>query len=194
MAESSTRINSELDVSDPEPPSCSADPPSADRIQIACIDRQHSWPVAIEPLEEAARTVAAAYGFQQGDISIAVVDDSTIHQLNQEYLGHDYPTDCISFLFEAEGDRLEGEVVISADTAWRQAEKGGWPAEHELLLYLIHGMLHLCGLDDTTTELANQMRSAEQAMLRSLGIEPPGALEALDAPPAAADDPPQLTP
>lgn len=152
------------------------------------------WPVAIEPLEAAARAVAKAYGFERGEISIAVVDDPSIHQLNQEYLGHDYPTDCISFLFEADDDRLEGEVVISADTAWRQAERGGWPPQHELLLYLIHGMLHLCGLDDTTSELAAEMRVAEHAMLRSLDIEPPGALDALDAPPAAADDSSQFTP
>jgi probable rRNA maturation factor len=180
-------------VPDSEPPSSSTTCPSDDQLLIACIDRQQRWPVTLPPLENAARQVAAAYGFRQGEISIAVVDDPSIHQLNQEYLGHDYPTDCISFLFEADDDRLEGEVVISADTAWRQAEKGGWPAEHELLLYLVHGMLHLCGLDDRTTELANQMRAAEQAMLRSLGIEPPGALEALDAPPADAHDPPQRT-
>jgi len=109
------------------------------------------------------------------DVSIAIVDDPTIHQLNREHLDHDWPTDVISFIFEADEETasVEGEIVASIDTATRLAQTAGWSAEDELLLYIIHGLLHLAGLDDIEPEDQVEMRVAERDCLLALGV--PGA-------------------
>ena len=110
-------------------------------------------------------------GVRRGSISVAVVDDPIIHELNRRYLEHDYPTDVLSFVLEREGDLLDGEVVVSADTARRTAARLGWPAEHELLLYIVHGTLHLAGYDDLAPESKSQMRQQERRVLGDIGIE-----------------------
>ena len=81
-------------------------------------------------------------------ISVAVVDDATIAVLNRQFLRHEGPTDVLSFLLEQDEDGLEGEVVVSAETARRTAPRFGWSEGEELLLYVIHGTLHLAGYDD----------------------------------------------
>ncbi len=116
-------------------------------------------------------TILNDAGVRRGSISVAVVDDPVIHELNRRYLEHDYPTDVLSFVLEREGDLLEGEVVVSADTARRTAARLGWPAEHELLLYVVHGTLHLAGYDDLDPQSKAQMRQQECQVLSSLGIE-----------------------
>ncbi len=133
---------------------------------------QASLVVDEERLRQAVENVLAAGGIAAGEVSVAIVDDPTIHRLNVEFLQHDYPTDVLSFLLEREGNRLEGEVIASADTAIRNAEKYGWPPADELLLYVIHGTLHLVGFDDATDELQAVMRAAEAEHLARFGLEP----------------------
>src|SRR5215211_4469736 len=77
-------------------------------------------------LRQAAEAILADAGVERGSLSIAIVDDPTIHQLNKQYLQHDYPTDVLSFVLEHEADRLEGEVIVSADTAIRSAAQLNW--------------------------------------------------------------------
>lgn len=122
-------------------------------------------------LKQAAEGILREAGFSDGSLSIAIVDDPTIHQLNRQFLAHDYPTDVLSFLLEQEGSRLEGEVIASADTALRTAQQIGWPADDELLLYVVHGTLHLIGHDDASDELRDTMRAAERRCLTRFGIE-----------------------
>ena len=114
-------------------------------------------------------------GFSHGSVSIAIVDDATIHQLNRQYLQHDYATDVLSFVLESDESRgwLEGEVIASFDTARRAAAEYGWQASSELLLYVIHGTLHLTGMDDTDDRLRQQMRDAESRYLSLAGLEHP---------------------
>jgi probable rRNA maturation factor len=113
-------------------------------------------------IEMAINRIASDYGWTEGEISIAIVDDQQIHQVNRQYLNHDYPTDVISFDTTESDQFLEGEVIASADTADRIAKQNGWNASHELLLYIIHGMLHVIGLDDTSESKAKRMRSEER--------------------------------
>ena len=94
---------------------------------------------------------------------MAAVDDRTIHQLNRRYLDHDYPTDVLSFVLEEGPGTVEGEIIVSGDTAAASAPGYGWPAQDELLLYVIHGMLHLVGYDDKSPADAARMRQAERA-------------------------------
>lgn len=111
--------------------------------------------------------------FSSAYVSIAVVDDPTIHALNVEYLQHDYPTDVLSFVLEQTEDRVEGELVVSADTALREAHEAGWSPHDELLLYIIHGTLHLVGYDDYAPADQVEMCAAEAHYLQRLGIALP---------------------
>ncbi len=142
-------------------------------------------------------------------ISLALVSDEQIHDLNRQFLGHDYPTDVISFRldepsategqshislsdadknsfdgadaensFEAVSQRtatgLLGELVVSYETATREASLHGWTPQAELLLYVVHGLLHLCGYDDLTDEARPVMRSRERELLAIWGFCPTG--------------------
>jgi len=142
-------------------------------IQVELSNRQSNLDVDSKRLVEAARSVLVAENVQQATISLAVVDDETIHGLNRRFLSHDYPTDVLSFLSNDEVDHLEGEIIVSADTAVRSAVEYQWPAMHELMLYVIHGTLHLTGYNDRTLEERRKMRELESLHLTQLGITPP---------------------
>jgi probable rRNA maturation factor len=128
----------------------------------------------------------ASEAVKSADISVAVVDDARIHAINRDYLGHDYPTDVISFLLESKGPRaraggselrgegksLGGEIIISAETAVQMAAEYRWPPVHELSLYLVHGLLHLCGYNDLTAEEQRSMRNREVEVLGQWKIVP----------------------
>ncbi len=111
-------------------------------------------------------------GLREAQVSLAIVDDSTIHRLNRQFLNHDYATDVLSFLIERSADRLEGEVIASTDTAIRSAAQYGWAPADELLLYVIHGTLHLVGYDDLSPGPLAEMRERERACLKRFGLEP----------------------
>lgn len=136
----------------------------ANEQQGQVIDQQRLKQGAHRVLERAA--IAAA------DISIAIVDDGRMQELNRQYLEHDYPTDVLSFVLEFDEDEqsLEGEVIVSADYAAREAVRYGWTINDELLLYVLHGCLHLVGHDDTTPEARQAMRQAEARLLAEFGL------------------------
>jgi probable rRNA maturation factor len=121
----------------------------------------------------AVRSVLSDSALTSAAVSVAVVDDATIHDLNRRYLDHDWPTDVLSFVLEERDGHLEGEVIVSADTAAASAREIGWPAAAELLLYAVHGTLHLIGYGDETTAEKRKMRAAEAAVLRWFGFEQP---------------------
>ena len=150
-------------------------------------NRQCRLAVDTDRLRRAADAIARDAGVARGTLSIAIVDDPTIHSLNRRYLDHDYPTDVLSFVLDRSGDALDGEVIVSADMALAQAEQFGWSADDELLLYAIHGTLHLVGYDDGDATAQCQMRSAEARYLALFGLggRQPSA-EALGASPRGA--------
>src|SRR5260370_12005113 len=122
-------------------------------------------------IRQAARTVLEGESVADAEISLAFVDNATIHQLNQRYLQHDEPTDVLSFpLSEPNAKRLAGELVIGAEVARAQAESRGHDIQAELALYVIHGLLHLCGYDDKSETEARKMREQERRYLRELGL------------------------
>lgn len=93
------------------------------------------------------KKVAATYGCKVGEIGYMFVNDEKILEVNNEYLSHDYYTDVITFDY-CEGDILNGDIVISLDTVRTNAEKFGKTYEEELYRVIIHGILHLCGIND----------------------------------------------
>ena len=134
------------------------------------VDDDVSYVVDEQRLRDGCTAASSFRGFHQGEIGIRVTTDAVIHQINREYLGHDYPTDVISFPYEASKIRIEGELVVSIDTASERAGDLGWPVEHELLLYVIHGTLHLTGMDDLQPDDRQAMRCAERDVMLQLGV------------------------
>ncbi|OHB80790.1 MAG: rRNA maturation RNase YbeY [Planctomycetes bacterium RBG_16_64_10] len=139
-------------------------------IQIALADEQLSFDCAGARLCAAARMVLERAGIRTAVISLAVVNDPTIRALHRAYLGRDEATDVLSFPLEQSAGRLEGEVVVSAETAARVAPRYGWRAADELLLYVIHGTLHLVGYDDRAAADVAAMRAAERDVLAQFGL------------------------
>lgn len=93
------------------------------------------------------KKVAAAHGRKIGEVGYMFVNDEKILEVNREYLGHDYYTDVITFDYD-EDDIINGDIVISLDTVRSNAEKFGKFYDDELHRVIIHGILHLCGIND----------------------------------------------
>jgi probable rRNA maturation factor len=141
---------------------------------VISVANQQSQHAVDEPLlRRAAREVLNDSPYSSATISIAVVDDALMRELNRRFLGHDWPTDVLSFVLQQLEDHLEGEVVLSAETAAAAAAELRWPANAEQLLYLIHGMLHLVGYGDKTPAESRRMRQLEAEYLRRFGLVPP---------------------
>jgi probable rRNA maturation factor len=107
-------------------------------------------------------------GVADAELSIAVVDDAAIAVLHGRYLDDPTPTDVLSFPLDSSPGRLEGQIVVSGETALRRAPRYGWPAADELLLYVIHGALHLVGYDDATPADRRAMRRRERELLAAV--------------------------
>lgn len=135
-------------------------------------------------LREVVETVFKMEEVVAATISLAFVDDPTIHKLNREFLAHDDPTDVLSFLLEGEttdagsadrpgrGMQLEGEVVVSTETAARAAGEFRWSPLDEVTLYVVHGLLHLVGYDDHDDADRQRMRDRECAILQTWSLTP----------------------
>jgi probable rRNA maturation factor len=146
-----------------------SDPPSP--LQVLVVNETDAAVDAVR-LESAVRAVFSDSAYSSISVSVAVVDDEAIHDLNRRFLNHDYATDVLSFALNDDGSRLEGEIVVSRDTAERASAEAGWSTDEELLLYVVHGALHLAGYGDKTAAGAAQMRAQEWAVLARLGVAP----------------------
>lgn len=159
-----------------------------DPYPVEIANRQHHLNVDEDFLRDAVTRVLVEERVAAATISLAIVDDPEIHRINRQFLEHDEPTDVMSFLLECEppvsdeeaiprgaGKRINGEIVVSAETAVRMAARYGWNPRHELLLYVVHGLLHLCGYDDLTDRERPIMRARERDMLNLWGLTPPFA-------------------
>ncbi|HUG68991.1 MAG TPA: rRNA maturation RNase YbeY [Pirellulaceae bacterium] len=141
-------------------------------IQVEIANEQSKHVFDADLLRDAVRVVLRGESVDRASVSVAVVDDASIHVLNRKYLQHDYATDVLSFLLSAADESLEGEVILSADTAAREAVLYAWTIEEELLLYVIHGTLHLVGYDDASEPERSIMRTKEREYLTALGRQP----------------------
>ncbi len=110
------------------------------------------------------KAVAATYGMKIGEVGYLFCDDDKILEVNREYLQHDYYTDIITFDYD-EDDTINGDIVISLDTVRSNAELFGKTYEEELYRVIIHGILHLCGIDDKGPGEREIMEAAENKAL-----------------------------
>lgn len=128
-------------------------------------------------ITEAVRATLRRERCTRAALSVAIVDDATIADLHARYLHIDGPTDVLSFDLSDEADDphergIDGEVVVSYDTARREARARGLTLRAELLRYVIHGTLHLLGHRDDTPRRRAGMRRVEDEVLESLGPTP----------------------
>ena len=140
---------------------------SSASIKIEIANQQTFLSLDERLLRAAVRRVLGEAGVRKARISLAVVDDTTMARLNRRYLHHRGPTDVLSFALD-ECDGLEGEVIVGAQVALRTAPQFGWSPHDELLLYVVHGALHLVGLDDRTDKQRVEMRKRESDILEGL--------------------------
>ncbi|HWQ89403.1 MAG TPA: rRNA maturation RNase YbeY [Desulfitobacteriaceae bacterium] len=132
-------------------------------------------------LEKGLNIVLNQHGrTSQAEVSLSLVTDGRIHELNRDYRGVDHPTDVLSFALEETDpqspqicgyqDNVLGDIVISTDRARSQAAEYGHSFERELLYLAVHGTLHLLGYDHETEEEKIVMRQKEEIVLKLLGL------------------------
>jgi probable rRNA maturation factor len=156
--------------------------------RIAVEDRQAVQAVDAQWLVECLNRVLADEGVTEADLQVALVDDAEMQRINREFLDHDWSTDVISFSYaepqsstglasgwpRGRGAVLDGELIVSVETAVRQAARHGWSLRAELLLYAVHGGLHLCGYDDLSDAERPWMRRREREVLAMFYLQPHG--------------------
>ncbi|MGD2109033.1 MAG: rRNA maturation RNase YbeY [Phycisphaerae bacterium] len=139
-------------------------------------------------LRKAIEIALQRHAVSTASLSVALVGDAHIAELNLRHLKREGPTDVLAFDLRGEtgsdGDHdrgpgessastvtaIDGEVVVSVETAKREAEKRELAVEAELALYVVHGVLHLLGYDDGTERGAQRMHTVEDALLEEIGI------------------------
>lgn len=141
-------------------------------IEVEVVNEQRAVLVDAGRLHRAVLEVLKGESVTRGRISVAIVDDATIHDLNRRYLNHDEPTDVLSFVLDRSPGSVEGEIVASGEMAAATSGRFDWASEDELLLYVVHGALHLAGFDDATPAQRATMQAKERGYLAAFGLEP----------------------
>ncbi len=142
--------------------------------QVLISNRQRKVAVDCRRLRKVADLALESLGFEDAELSVLLVSDRRIRQLNRQYLGRDRPTDVLAFSqWEGGGERVQpawlGDVVISAETAEEQAGRAGADLNQELDLLLVHGVLHLIGYEHTgAQEEAVAMGRKQRQLLRRI--------------------------
>ncbi len=142
--------------------------------EISLQNLQHRVPLHPGKIRRAAREILRALDLEGFDLSITVVDDPAITLLNRRYFHRNRPTNVISFpMAAAETDppsmKILGDVVISAETARREAFGAGMKEEEEILFLLLHGVLHLAGYDhEKSLAGKKEMEAKERELFRLL--------------------------
>lgn len=146
-------------------------PPST--LKVAIVDQQRAVRVPRRAVCRGVRAALSRGGLSRGEVSVAIVDDAEIARVHGRFLNDPTPTDCISFVFDSGNGAIDGEIVVSAETAAAAACRFGWSASDELLLYVVHAALHLAGYDDQSPAQRRAMRRQERLVLAELGVCPP---------------------
>ena len=141
-------------------------------IEIAIANEQKTITIDEQRIHQAIEDILKDANLDEGEISVALVTDEVIAQVHDEFLDDPTPTDVISFVLEREENRIEGEIVASSDTALQCSQEYGQSPENELLLYIIHGTLHLAAFDDIAEEDKAAMRDAEKKYMERWQFAP----------------------
>ena len=143
-------------------------------MEVLIDNRQSSCGISLEKIEQTVRVIVDALDCPDGEISILIVDDPQIEKLNRRYLNRHGPTNVIAFpMREGEFSHLTpellGDVVISTDTAAKEAQNSGTSFEQRFNELLVHGILHLFGYDhETSDQDARKMEKKSQELLEMI--------------------------
>ncbi len=139
------------------------------RIAISYEMKSSALPLSRAKFRRDAAKAVAACGFE-GRLSLAVVSDATMRRVNRDFHGEDEPTDVLAFALGAGGtDGFDAEVIVSLDTARREAAAHRVEPAAELMLYVVHGVLHLLGYDDHALADARRMHARAVSILDGIG-------------------------
>ena len=134
-------------------------------------------PEGDQHLREAIEATLRRHKVASAQLSVALVDDAGIARLNEIHLGHQRSTDVLAFDLRddhgagaGQAPSIDGEIVLSVETATRESRKRGHDVVAEMALYAVHGTLHLLGYDDRGEEEAARMHDQEDEILVSLGL------------------------
>jgi probable rRNA maturation factor len=140
------------------------------RVEVEISDTQGLSPIDADRLRALVQETLASEGVRSGSVSVAIVGDAAIREVNRRHLGHDWETDVVSFrLSEPEEPDLSAEIVVSAEMALKTAREAGIEPAAELALYVVHGLLHVCGYDDHSAADIATMRRREDEILTAAG-------------------------
>ena len=139
-------------------------------IDLELSNRQSHVILDLSRVRRAAELIFAQSNNVVVQVSLSLVDDAEMGQLNQRHLGHDETTDVLSFVLEDASECLEVEIIANAAQAAREASTQGWTAENELLLYIVHGMLHAAGMDDLQPDQREAMFACQRNVMMELGV------------------------
>lgn len=139
---------------------------------IPVANRQRRVGVRAADVRRVVRATFAHERAGEPDVGVVLLDDAAMREINRTWLGHDWATDSIAFSYADDPgpDGLAGEVFVSAETARREAQARGTDAAHELLLYVVHGTLHLLGHDDDTPARRRAMNARAERILAAAGV------------------------
>lgn len=142
-------------------------------MQINVKNRQSVYSLPALLVKRVVKSVIENEGQDCDEVSIFFVSTLAISKLHKQFFDDPSPTDCISFpidTFESLGYRVLGDVFVCPETAVKYVQEHGGNIEREMILYIIHGLLHLMGYDDIDVEDRKAMRRAEKRHLKSLGV------------------------
>lgn len=126
-------------------------------------------PKQVRAIKKAIHDSCAAAGSRRvAEVSVCILDDAPIRELNLNYLAHDEPTDVLAFDLSQRGEGIRAEIAVSAETAQRNARAFKTLPGGELLLYVVHGMLHVLGYDDSTSAGRRRMQAKAERILRRI--------------------------
>lgn len=135
-------------------------------MKITIANHVDQLPIKPALIRKTLRAAARNQGWS-GNITVAIITDLEITDINRRFLGKDRPADVLAFLYGDDPDGEAGEIIVSADTARRVASTVNESAGRELLRYCVHGFLHLCGFDDQTPADRKVMTERQEELLPS---------------------------
>lgn len=153
-------------------------------MKLEIIDLQKLYHIDKNKIKNLVKSILKAEG-KDAELNIVFTDNKRIKEMNKTFLGHNYATDVLSFVynessFTTNRTRLNrsqititGEIIISVEMATELAHKLGYTIEGEIALYLVHGLLHLLGYNDRQQREAKKMHQREGELLSNLGYSVP---------------------
>lgn len=137
-------------------------------MQVEVSNRQSALECETQSIRDIVGAALAEEG-KDAELSVALVGDREMAALNERFRGCNDPTDVLAFPYESDGEFVSGEIVANAELAVRESASRAHSADDELMLYVVHGLLHLLGYDHREAESTRRMRQREQAILHAAG-------------------------